>query len=239
MARERLTAGIRSACVCAAGLAATITGCAALRAGSAAEDLLPEIDILQLRADAAAALDSVKALRAEIERLRREIAALEKRCSQAAEAAAAARREAPTPAATLAEAARVLQAPAAVSGRSESELYDEGLARFRGRDYPAAAAAFSAVVSGHPTGAYAENARYWLGECRYAQGAYADALADFRAVSGPPTSEKEDDALLKAGLCCLKLGRQAEARESFEKLLREYPLSEYAEKARGYLAPSR
>jgi tol-pal system protein YbgF len=225
-------------CVCGAALAAALAGCAALRMGSAAEELLPEIDIIQLRTDVTAALDSMKVLRAEVERLRREMATPEKRCGQPAQPVAAPA-ERPTPTTdTVGPGSSTRPAPS-VRGRGESELYDEGLARFRGRNYAAAAAAFTAVLSDYPTGAYAENARYWLGECRYALGAYADALADFRAVSGPPTSEKEDDALLKAGLCCLKLGREAEARELFEKLLREYPLSEYAERARGYLTPGR
>jgi TolA-binding protein len=60
-------------------------------------------------------------------------------------------------------------------------------------------------------------------------------LSLFRKVLAYASSNKCDDARLKLGLCCMKLGRRSEARSHFEALIRDYPSSEYAGRARTYL----
>ena len=45
-----------------------------------------------------------------------------------------------------------------------------------------------------------------------------------------------DDAQLKLGLCYWKLGDTERARQEFERLISDYPNSEYVGKAQQYLS---
>jgi len=222
-------------CVC---LAVLLPGCAAYRAGSSAAELLPEIDIIKLRDDATAALNAVQQVRREIDDLSRRLAALE-RSATAVPAAPA-----PEPVGGPPDQAEARPAPRDTVAEPRDEfgrmptgaLYQSGLEAFQQRGYERAGRLFAEVLTRDSAGPYAENARYWMGECRYAQSAFAEALELFRLVSAPPESAKDDDALLKQGLCLVRLERRSEARVAFETLLSRYPGSEFAERARDYLA---
>jgi tol-pal system protein YbgF len=103
------------------------------------------------------------------------------------------------------------------------------------RQYPAAVTAFRDLLARHPSGAYAGNAEYWIGEGLYAQGDYFGALAAFQRVFAHPGSPKKDDARLKLGYCYLRLGDRARAVAEFRNLVSSHPDSEYVERARGEL----
>jgi tol-pal system protein YbgF len=238
-----------------AALVAAGAGCAAHQAGtSAAVELLPEIDIVELRDDATRALDENRVLKAQLDSVRTRLALLEQRATAAPRTmpveTAPRAPVAPTPSpvppvatvprlqapATAAPArpALVTAVPADASARSGG-WYQEGLDAFNARDYVRAEERFAQVLSADSLGAYAPNARYWVGECRYARGDVAGAAGMFAALLAGAESSKHDDAQLKLGMCQLKLGRTSEARSVFEEFLRRYPQSEYADRARGYL----
>lgn len=109
----------------------------------------------------------------------------------------------------------------------EKRAYEVALGDFRERRYEQAAAEFTEILSMVPSSDLADNAQYWIGECRYALGSYRTALGDFERVLGYSRSEKLDDALLKIGLCHLRLGNQEQALGAFTRLLSSYPDSEY------------
>lgn len=130
--------------------------------------------------------------------------------------------------------------PAAASGdvpkritSDEAAQYRQALDQYFGRNYAAAAKAFADLQSQYPQGAYADNAEYWIGECRFAQGDFTGALESFRKVFTYTGTEKADDAQLKIGYCHLRLGDRKKAEEEFRKLVSLYPTSEYVDRAQG------
>lgn len=80
-----------------------------------------------------------------------------------------------------------------------------------------------------------DNCSYWLGESRYAQRAWLDAMACFLKVLEHPQSNKEEDARLKIALCWQNLGDPARACREARALLGRFPSCEAAPRARRLL----
>jgi tol-pal system protein YbgF len=92
---------------------------------------------------------------------------------------------------------------------------------------------FMAKYPGHPLVA---NAQYWIGEAYYAQRDYRQAIVEFQKVPEiAPGSAKASDALLKIGLCQRNLRDEAQARQTWQRVVRDFPQSEAAAKARTFL----
>ena len=70
---------------------------------------------------------------------------------------------------------------------------------------------------------------FWRGDCYFAQGDYARAAEELRGLLARfPASPKAPDALLKLGLSQQKLGRLADAKDSFDRLAQSYPQADAA-----------
>ncbi|MDQ3002871.1 MAG: tetratricopeptide repeat protein, partial [Fibrobacterota bacterium] len=95
---------------------------------------------------------------------------------------------------------------------------------------------FEELLQKFPASTYADNCNYWIGECHFAMGNFAKAIAGFRQVFTFPETEKADDAQLKLGYCQLRLGDKKLAAEEFKKVVSLYPDSEYTERAKEELA---
>ena len=80
------------------------------------------------------------------------------------------------------------------------------------------------------------NCQYWVGECEYGMHQYGEALTAFTKVFTYETSSKFDAAQIMIGESYLHLGNSARARSAFRTLLRKYPDSEYAPRAKKILA---
>lgn len=115
------------------------------------------------------------------------------------------------------------------AGEGARGAYRAALRLLRDRRWDDAFAAFGDFLRAHPEHELAANATYWRGEARYAQRRYADALTDFvTVISRFARSEKAADALFKLGMCQRRLGDEAAAARSFQKLKQQYPSSEAA-----------
>ncbi len=89
--------------------------------------------------------------------------------------------------------------------------------------------------SGH---AYADNARYWMGECRFDAHEYRQSIQQFAMVlKRYPRSNKIPDTLLKIGLAYERLGQKDKAARAFRDLVAGYPRSAMADLARNHLTP--
>jgi tol-pal system protein YbgF len=115
----------------------------------------------------------------------------------------------------------------------EAAQYRQALDQYFGRNYAVAGKSFADLQTQYPQGAYADNAEYWIGECKFAQGDFNGALASFRKVFTYAGTEKADDAQLKIGYCYLRLDDRKKAEEEFRKLVSLYPTSEYVDRAQG------
>jgi tol-pal system protein YbgF len=118
----------------------------------------------------------------------------------------------------------------------EAQLYKKAFDLYYAREYGKAVARFEELLARFPASTYADNCHYWIGECQFAQGNFAKAVAAFRKVFSFPETEKADDAQLKMGYCYLRLGDKRQAAEEFKKVVSLYPDSEYTERAKEELA---
>ena len=121
-------------------------------------------------------------------------------------------------------------------GGDYASRYAYGRELYEQRNYREAINVFSALLMENDKNSLADNAQYWIGECYYGLGNYAQSVAEFEKIFTFPRSDKSDDAQLKLGLCYLRMGDRQQAKNSLEQLLATYPNSEYANKARQYLA---
>ena len=116
---------------------------------------------------------------------------------------------------------------------TEKSSYDKALNTLRNGDYNEAAELMSAFLKRHPDSAYADNARYWLGEAYYGQRNYSEAASEFlELLRLHPDSTKLPDALLKAGFAYHELRDTDRARTYLERLIENYPGSTSAFLAR-------
>lgn len=130
--------------------------------------------------------------------------------------------------------------PREVPARTESpeQAYAAALATFRAREHGQAVLDFLDFIAKHPRHPLAANAQYWIGEAYYVQRDYRQALAEFQKVPEvAPGAAKAADALLKIGLCQRNLRDEARARQTWQRVVRDFPQSEAAIKARGFLKP--
>ncbi|MDZ7372511.1 MAG: tetratricopeptide repeat protein [candidate division KSB1 bacterium] len=166
---------------------------------------------------------------AQIASLKADLAAKEKTIS---DLEARARISAPVAAGARPKAAGEGRAPS-----SEFRVrYEDALAEYKARNFKAALAIFQELLQTDPNNTLSDNCQYWIGECYYGMEDYNQALVAFEKVFSFPGTNKAADAQLKIGLCYLKLGDRARARQEFQRLIDNYPDSEYVSKARSYLS---
>ena len=93
---------------------------------------------------------------------------------------------------------------------------------------------FIDFIAKYPKHPLAGNAQYWIGEAYWAQRDYRQALLEFEKVfeHGPG---KAPDALLKIGLCYLRLSDVSRAQQAWQRVVSEYPKSEAATMARSLI----
>ncbi|HEX9970492.1 MAG TPA: hypothetical protein VGD14_00340 [bacterium] len=123
------------------------------------------------------------------------------------------------------------------SNRSSNfdETYNSALEYFYRRDFEQAIDQFQDLVETNSKNALADNCQYWIGESRFAQGKYYQAIAEFTKVFAFEDGEKQDDAQLMLGMAFMKLGDINSARVEFDWLVSCYSSSEYSKKAGVYL----
>lgn len=91
---------------------------------------------------------------------------------------------------------------------------------------------FTAFLQAYPSGVYAPNALYWLGESYYVTQNYALAAEQFRALMDRyPTHDKAPGSLLKLGLCEYGLGKVDAAERTLADVVNRYPGSDVARTA--------
>lgn len=114
--------------------------------------------------------------------------------------------------------------------------YAEARNLYEQRRYNDAITAFQQILAENDKSSYADNCQYWIGECYYGLGKFEQAAAEFDKVFTFPRSNKNDAALLKLGLCFVRLGDHKQARSYFEQLVATYPSSPYVANAKKYLS---
>lgn len=120
---------------------------------------------------------------------------------------------------------------------SADALYKSAVASYRARDFYGAISSLIEFTTQFPDHQLAESTQYLLGESYYALQEFELALGEFlKLLERAPKGAKAPDALLKAGLCYRALGDAGEARSMWQRLIRDYPRSAEAGRARALLA---
>jgi tol-pal system protein YbgF len=123
------------------------------------------------------------------------------------------------------------------AGISSTDLYNKAFAYLTATQYPLAEAWLLEFTRRYPTDKLADNAFYWLGETRLVQNNPAGAVQAFRdGLRTFPKGAKAPDHLLKLGLALKQLKQVPLAKTAWEKLLKDYPNSPQAARAKAQLA---
>ena len=131
---------------------------------------------------------------------------------------------------------RALDVQAANMTGNYSEDYQAAFQEYNNHNYKQAIQMFEELLAINSSHSLSDNCRYWIGECYYGLGNYNQAIIEFTKVFSFTKSNKMDAAQLKIGLCFMRLGDQARASQEFERLISDYPDSEFVPKAQGYLS---
>jgi tol-pal system protein YbgF len=118
-------------------------------------------------------------------------------------------------------------------GNLDTDFYDTAMNDLSKGNYDLAEDGFLQFLKKNPQSELADDARYGLAESYYARKMYDEAATEFQRVADIyPEGNKAPAALLKLGLTFKAQGKTREARETWENLLKKYPLAEEAKVAR-------
>ena len=113
------------------------------------------------------------------------------------------------------------------------DLYRMGVEKLRAKELDAAVLVLYDLIGAYPDHPLRESAQFLVADTLFQLKDYRGALADFEALIGAvPGGAKVPDALLKIGLCQRGLGDGALAKQTWERLVRDYPGSVAARQAR-------
>lgn len=118
---------------------------------------------------------------------------------------------------------------------SFQDRYQEARQDYTNRRYRDAIQKFEELLSMNNKHSLSDNCQYWIGEAYCGLANYRQAIVAFEKVFTFPRSNKDADAQLKLGICYLRLGDQDRSKREFQKLINNYPNSEYISAARRYL----
>ncbi len=119
-------------------------------------------------------------------------------------------------------------------------LYNAGMKSFDQGKYKDAVVSFKDFASAYPKHRLAGNAHFWEGESYFQLKDYARAaLAYQEVIANFPGSQKMQSAMLKQGISLYNAGKKDAAKERLNELLKRYPNSPEATRAKDFLAKNK
>ena len=126
---------------------------------------------------------------------------------------------------------------AAQAGPGAQELYNSAYADFSKGNFDLAVSGFEEFAQRFPDSDVADNALYWIGECRFSQGKFQDAVAAYdRMLERYPRSDRAPAANLKKGLSYLEQNQVSQAVVQLRYVVSTFPSTDEARIARDRLA---
>jgi len=135
---------------------------------------------------------------------------------------------------TVQEPAPSVYGDAGSLSKTEGErgAYETAFDALKGGRYAESAQLFQTFLQTYPSGSYAPNALYWLGESYYVTQNYALAQEQFQSLLDRyPTHDKAPGALLKVGLAQYGLKQLDDAERTLAEVSTRYPGSDAARTA--------
>jgi len=121
------------------------------------------------------------------------------------------------------------------SGLPESKdaLYADAERRFAEKHYKEVRRILKQFIEQHGDDSRADNARFLVGEAYFAEGRYAAAIGEYQQVIDHyPKGDVVDDAFLRNGVALYRLKSCSDARVFLQEMLRRFPKSPLAPRAR-------
>lgn len=119
---------------------------------------------------------------------------------------------------------------------SAEVLYSNALRDFTGGKYDLAKQEFEDYLKYYGETDLASNAQFYLGEIKYANKEFAQAIVEYdKVLENYPRSFKLADARMKKGLALLELGQKASALRELREVVRRHPGTEAERRARAKL----
>lgn len=123
------------------------------------------------------------------------------------------------------------------SKASPEQLYQQALEKILNRsDFSTGRAEMETFIKQNPQHELAVNASYWVGEAFYGEKKFENAILKFQEVIQKYSDHpKAAAALLKQGKAFVALGDKGNAETTWKQLIKTFPLSPEAEKAKQLL----
>jgi len=114
-------------------------------------------------------------------------------------------------------------------GLSPERMFNTAMADYGGGNYSAAIQGFQEFLKSFPTSPRADDAQYYIGDSEYLQNHLEQALAAYNLViQNYPKGDQVAWAYFKRGQVQSRLGQTANARVSFEAVIKQFPDTEPA-----------
>ena len=127
-------------------------------------------------------------------------------------------------------------APSAAPPASADVLYSNALRDINGKHYDLATQEFQDYLKFYGDTDLASNAQFYLGEVAYNQGEFQHALDAYnKVVEDYPKSFKTASARMRKGFCLAELGQKAAAIRELRAVVRLYPGTDEAKRAKAKL----
>jgi tol-pal system protein YbgF len=128
---------------------------------------------------------------------------------------------------------RITNAPPVPATQEEESSYLRVFDQLKAGRYDDAIAGFRELLNRWPQGKYADNAWYWMGEAYFIKRDFKSAQDSFQALLERfPASPKIPDALYRNIELSVELKHPESAKGTYDRLMKEYPNSSAAGKAR-------
>ncbi len=113
--------------------------------------------------------------------------------------------------------------------RPEDRVYREAYSLYKSGAYDDAFKGFESFLQNYPKSEFSADAVYWMGEVRFAQSRFDEAVLQFdRVVKDFPGSKRELSSLLKQAQSFEKMGDTRSARIILERIVGDHPHSAQA-----------
>jgi len=118
-----------------------------------------------------------------------------------------------------------------ISEKEFQEKYIESLGAYQNGDMENSLDGFKYLLTIQSNYDLLDNCQYWIGEIYFKMKKYHSAIIEFGKVFDYINSNKHDDSLYKLSKCYINLNNDKQANFELNKLINNYPNSEYVKKA--------
>ncbi len=125
----------------------------------------------------------------------------------------------------------------AKGSETDQQLYQRATHTFDAKQFADARTLYGELINRFPKSEFADNARYWIAESYYVEKDFASAILEFDKVAHDyPQGDKVPAALLKQGFAFLEIGEKDGGIATLQDLIKRYPKSDEAKKAKERLS---